>query len=453
MAKSSPVFIIGHKNPDLDSVASALAYRDLKIREGKDQMIAAVPGDINKETAFVLNKLGLEPPKLVQDVRTRVIDLLDEFGEGAIAPNTPLRLIAQMIREKEQKTLAVVDQQKRLLGVVTIGDVAMTLMERLQQVEEKEILGSTVKEILSTRVAEIMKQDNLVILEAHETVQEAKTQMLRTRYRNYPVIDEDNRYLGMVSRHHLLSMKRKKVILVDHNEKKQAVDGIEEAELLEIIDHHRVGDLETLDPIYFRNEPVGATSTLIAMMYKEGGTFPTPEMSALLMAGILSDTMMLKSPTTTPKDLAVIEWLEEISGWKKDKWGKEIFAASVPLDLDDLEKLVTEDLKEYSFGDVLFAVGQIETADLGLFADKMGELRRIMQVISRKRAYDLMFLMITDIFIGGTCLLIEGEMAAIGLEAFGGEPAKDLFLPGVMSRKKQVVPAVFKALARRGLTW
>lgn len=447
--KKHPIIIIGHKNPDLDSIASAIAYTALKRLEGETNVIAGTAGELNRETLHVLTTLGIKPPVRINDVRARVVDLLaDEEPDAVLSPDMRLQEAGNLLRNRKSKTLAVVDAERRLLGLVTIGDLAMLLMDGLADLSSPEEAGSRVQAIFDTHLAEIMRTDNLVIFDDHDSVAEAREMMLKTRFRNYPVTDDENRFLGMISRYHLLSMKRKQVILVDHNEKTQAVDGVEEAELLEVIDHHRVGDLESITPIYFRNEPVGATCTLIADMYREKGHVPDESTAGLLLSGILSDTMIFRSPTTTGKDRQMAEWLSALSQLEIESWGREIFREASPIDIDDTRQAINEDLKEYRYGNITFAVAQIETADMSLLQRHIPAIKETMRKISETRGYDLMFLMVTDIFVEGTQLLIAGERSDLGARIFGDDEQEEVFLKGVLSRKKQIVPLIFKALAQ-----
>ncbi len=450
--KKQPIIVIGHKNPDMDSIASAVAYARLKQLEGEPNVIAGTAGEINRETSYVLEVLGIDPPVRITDVRARVLDLLDdEEPVIVLSPDMRLQEAGNLLRKREAKTVAVVDSERRLLGLVTIGDLAMILMDGLADLNNPNETGVKVQSLFDTRLSQIMKTDNLVIFDDHDSVAEAREMMLKTRYRNYPVTDDDNRFLGMVSRYHLLSMNRKQVILVDHNEKIQAIDGIEEAELLEVIDHHRVGDLESITPIYFRNEPVGATCTLITEMYREKGHVPDKAMAGLLLAGILSDTMIFRSPTTTAKDRRMAEWLAALGQLEIEAWGREIFRKASPLDIDDTHGTISEDLKEYNYGKLTFAVAQIETADMSLLQKYIPVIKETMQEISEARGYDLMFLMVTDIFVEGTQLLVAGKQSDLGARIFGDNNQGELFLKGVLSRKKQIVPLIFKALAQNEL--
>jgi len=306
--------------------------------------------------------------------------------------------------------------------------------------------------LLDKKVTDIMKTRDLILFEKDEAAEEARKLMLSTRFRNYPVVDEENRFLGIISRYHLLNMRRKKLILVDHNEKKQAVDGVEEAEILEIVDHHRVGDLQTISPIYFHNEPVGSTSTLVAEKFINMKLALSRNLAGLLLSGILSDTMLFKSPTTTGKDLSIAAKLQEISGLEPLSWGKAIFENSHQLDKRDDEELILEDLKEYSSEELIFAISQIETVDLASFSRRKTSLLKSMQEICERKAYAFICLMVTGILEEGTELLFAGEKSSLVERAFGLHSEKgEIFLRGVMSRKKQVVPVIYEALRQQNL--
>ncbi|NLV17460.1 MAG: putative manganese-dependent inorganic diphosphatase [Syntrophomonadaceae bacterium] len=449
--KHHPILIIGHRNPDIDSIASAIAYARLKEMEGNTKVMAGAAGQLNRETSYVLEKLRIQPPPLISDVKARVEDLLDNEPVVMLHPVMKLGEAANLLRDRQSKTLAITDKNQRLLGVMTVGDLAMILLDGVGDPNSPEEAGTRVQRIMDTPLSEIMKPQNLVVFDQSDLVAEARDMMLKTRYRNYPVVDEGNHFLGMISRYHLLGMQRKPVILVDHNEKSQALEGIEEADLLEIIDHHRVGDLESISPIYFRNEPVGATCTLIAKIYIEKGYTPEPKIAGLLLSGILSDTMIFKSPTTTGTDREIAEWLAEISGLEIEEWGREIFRVASPLDLNETRNAINEDLKEYKYGNTTFAVAQIETADMTHLEQYFPEIQETIEKISASRGYDLMFLMVTDIFVGGTQLLIAGEKGDLGVRIFSDNHRHELFLKGVLSRKKQIIPIIFRGLAQNEL--
>lgn len=440
-----PIYVIGHKNPDVDSIAAAISYKIYKQSTDRGLYVAAAAGLLNEESRYVLERLEFDPPLIVKNVSTRVEDLLESSRDIYVRTDMSLIELGNLMREYNLKTVPVLDEDKKFLGLVTIGDVAMLFMDRLGSGKDVDQSPRILKGILEQRVGDIMKTHDLTLFEKDEPVEEARKHMLATRFRNYPVVDEKNRYLGMISRYNLLEMKRKRLILVDHNEMKQAVDGVEEAEILEIIDHHRVGDVQTISPIYFRNEPVGSTCTLIAEMFLNEKIYVSRSLSALLLAGILSDTMLFKSPTTTARDQRVAGELQHLSGFDPVDWGKQILENSLPFEKQTEEEIIEEDLKEYSSGDVLFAISQVETIDLKKAGARKAALLQKMEEMCHRRGYAFMCMMITDIMQEGTELIITGEKKHLAEEAFGHVAADgSIFLNGVMSRKKQVVPVIYQ---------
>ncbi len=448
-----PIYVIGHKNPDIDSVAAAIAYQEYKERTTEqDNYIAAMAGEMSDEIKFVLDTFGFTPPLHVKNVKTTVEDILDEKEPFGVSRKMNLMELSNLLRKQKLKTVPVLDENKRLLGLITIGDMAMLFMNSLLHQENLVQSQVILAELLDKKVTEIMKTRDLILFEKDETADEARRLMLSTRFRNYPVVDGENRFLGIISRYHLLNMRRKRLILVDHNEKKQAVEGIEEAEILEIVDHHRVGDLQTIFPIYFHNEPVGSTSTLIAEKFLNGKMPISKNLAGLLFSGMLSDMMLFKSPTTTAKDLHIAEKLQEISGLEALSWGRTLFENSHQLDKLGDEELISEDLKEYSSAELTFAISQIETIDLTSFSKRKASFLKSMQEICERKAYAFICLMVTGIFEEGTELLFAGEKSPLLERAFGGDSEEGgIFLQGVMSRKKQVVPVIYETLRQQNL--
>ncbi|MEN6350537.1 MAG: putative manganese-dependent inorganic diphosphatase [Syntrophomonas sp.] len=447
-----PVYVIGHKNPDVDCVAAAVAYKAYKRQTSEGSYIAAAAGDLNEESKFILDYLGLEPPVLMKSMGTTVEDLLEDRETIHAKSEMTLHELSALMRKHQLKTVPVLDENQQFLGLMTIGDMAMIFMNALSDGQEIERSPEIVRRILGQKVAGIMKTRGLILFEKDERVEEVRKQMLSTRFRNYPVVDEQNHFLGLISRYNLLDMKRKKVILVDHNESKQAIDGVEEAEILEIVDHHRVGDLQTISPIYFHNEPVGSTSTLVAEMYINNKIQLASSLAGLLLSGILSDTMIFKSPTTTVKDRRIAIELQERSGLEAFEWGKKIFELSHQLDAQSDEELVSEDLKEYVSGTTVFAISQVETVDLRRFSQRKDDLIGAMQRLCERKGYAFMCLMVTGILEEGTELLVAGEKSSLAEQAFGYNVIDgSTFLQGVMSRKKQVVPVMYEMLRKENM--
>jgi len=447
-----PIMVIGHKNPDVDSVAAAISYKVYKQTTDQGLFIAASAGEINEETRFILDYFGFEPPALVRNVRNTVEDLLDEHRPIAVGTDMTLAELGNLMRSNDLKTVPVLDPSGRLLGLITIGDLAMIFLDSLAATRDVTRAPEILRELFSRKVTDVMITRDLVLFEKDELVEEARKHMLSTRYRNYPVVDESNSLLGFISRYNLLEMKRKQLILVDHNERKQAVDGVEEAEILEIVDHHRVGDLQTISPIYFHNEPVGSTCTLIAEKFLTEHMALGTNLAGLLLSGIISDTMIFKSPTTTGKDRKIAQQLQEIAGMDPLEWGKQIFSHAINTEKQSDVELITSDLKEYNSGSLVFAISQLETIDARQMASRRGDLLKSLEELALRRGYAFICLMVTDILEEATELLIAGEKSHLIKSAFGPQDeGGGIFLKGVLSRKKQVVPVLYEVLSRENI--
>lgn len=287
-------------------------------------------------------------------------------------------------------------------------------------------------------IGRICQTENLICFHLEDRVDDVKEQVLKHRDHCYPILDENEKVAGVLTRHHLLRPRRKRVVLVDHNEISQSVPGLEEAEILEIIDHHRLADIQTANPIYVRNEPVGSTNTIIAGMFQEKGLMPSEKMAGMMAAAIISDTVMFKSPTCTPRDIRTAERMARIANVSLDELGREIFSAS--LEHRSAEDLLHADYKEFHIAGYNLAVAQVTCVDSGKMLERKEEFLSLMQQSAVKKNLSMMILMLTDVLKEGTQLIYVGDNEIIH-QAFGLSPKENtLFLPGVMSRKKQVIP-------------
>lgn len=535
---TKPIYIVGHKNPDTDSVCAAIAYGNLKQELGY-HVIACRGGDINRETGFVLEYFGIETPFLLTDLHCRVKDLLNG-ANITIKPDISVLEAWMIMRSQGVKTLSVVDEHHCLLGLVTAGNLAEKYLTDLgeqnlneihisvkniiktlngtliygsdeievkgkiviwadagggQEVsgylalagndpeEQRAVLGNgaaclilaggaelshDLKDenvikgtvvikvpmdiftaarmlLISVSVGSIMLTENLVVFNDDDLLAEAKKKMLETRFRNYPVVDEQNRVLGAISRYHLLEFSRKKVILVDHNELSQAVEGAEEAQIVEVVDHHKVGGVQTGEPILFRNEPLGATCTLIAKAYFEHGVAISRAMAGLLCAGILSDTMVFKSPTCTPTDREIAKRLGEIAGIEPSEFGIQMLKKGSALSGLSPKDILNTDYKEFEVGKIRIGIGQVNVMGLDDIGLMKKELLGEMAVLRRQTGMEYVLLMVTDLLSESTGLLIIGDNPDLIGEAFKVEVIEnEIYLPDVLSRKKQVVPPLMK---------
>jgi len=269
-------------------------------------------------------------------------------------------------------------------------------------------------------------------------VDEVREQVLKFREHCYPILDENEKVAGVLTRYHLLRPRRKRVVLVDHNEAAQSVPGLEEAEILEIIDHHRLADIQTTNPIYVRNEPVGSTNTIIASMFQDKGLMPTAKMAGMMAAAILSDTVMFKSPTCTDRDVRTAERMARIANISLEELGKTIFSAS--MGNRSAEDLLFSDYKEFHIAGHDLAVAQITCVDSPKMLERKEEFLTLMEKTRKDKGFSMMILMLTDVLKEGTELVYLGDTDIIH-QAFGLTPKDNtVFLPGIMSRKKQVIP-------------
>ena len=543
--RKEKIYVIGHKNPDTDSICSAIAYADLRQKVTGQVHEAKRAGHVNDETAYVLDRFGVEAPKLLTDVRLQVRDL-DIHEMQGLKPNASIRDTWERMRQEQAKTLPIVKDDE-LVGVVSTGDIAKSYMD----VYDSEILSKArtqyrniVKTLDGTMITgnehgyfmrgkvaigasspnlmeEFIEKDDLVILGDREEaqacavnidascmvickdaevspklIQKAKEQsiviiqtpydtfttarlinqsipvkfymtsgpltmfrmndyvddikdiMAKKRFRDFPILDRHGRFKGFISRRRFLGASKKKVILVDHNERSQAVDGIEEAEIIEIIDHHRLGDIETVSPITFRNQPVGCTATIINQMYEENEIEVPREIAGLLCGAIISDTLLFRSPTCTPLDERTAKKLAKISDIDLEQMAQEMFNAGSNLKGKSEEDICFQDFKQFTVNDTIFGVGQITSMskeELAAIRDMMTEhLPKVLEAHN----LNMIYFMLTDILAESTELLCVGTGArGIALSAFDlPDNAKSLILKGVVSRKKQLIPVLVETM-------
>ena len=291
-------------------------------------------------------------------------------------------------------------------------------------------------------VGRIAQTKNVVFFHLDDYIDDVRDTVLQSRYRSYPILDAEEKVVGTLSRYHLIRPRRKRVVLVDHNETAQSVPGLEQAEIMEIIDHHRLADVQTGNPVFMRNEPVGSTTTIIATMYQERGLMPSEKLAGLMASAVVSDTVMFKSPTCTPRDRRIAERLARIAGIDLDELGREIFSASVSAD-KSAEELLNTDFKEFHIAGHDLGIGQITCLDVDKVLARLPELLPAMEKMKNEHHYDLQLLLLTDVLREGTELIFLGDEDVIRM-AFSVQDIKDhhVFLPHVVSRKKQIVPAL-----------
>ena len=530
------VYVTGHRNPDTDSIVSAMAYAALRNALGDRQYRACRLGHLSDETQMVLDKFGFKAPPWIKTVRTQVRDLAYDTPPALSSAVTVSRAWSILSGDSSIAAIPVTNEDGTLFGMLSTGDIAACDM---QSIEHPHIDQIPVFNLLSVLEGRIMNEagnlvdtisgdvcialpqacenllfsdkDTIVVcgsqpdmirraleigvrcvivcqaevdeeLRSYPTdtciittpfdayravrliyqslpvsricpkgdvecfhlddfVDDVREEMLKSRYRCYPILDENERVVGTLSRYHLIRPRRKKVVLVDHNEEAQSVPGLDQAEILEIIDHHRLADIQTGNPIYFRNEPVGSTTTIIAGMYQEKGLMPSEKLAGIMAAAIVSDTVMFKSPTCTQRDRNMAERMARIANLSLEELGKEIFSASWSDDKTAHEMLFT-DYKDFHIAGNSLGVGQITCVNSAHILERKEEFLKEMDATMKKENYDMMLLMLTDVLMEGTQLIYLGDEETIRL-AFSPDARNNVvFLPKVMSRKKQIIPAL-----------
>ncbi|NLK01355.1 MAG: putative manganese-dependent inorganic diphosphatase [Clostridia bacterium] len=539
------VYIIGHRNPDTDSICSAISYAQLKNSLGQDNVIPARCGNTNAETDFVLDYFSITPPKLINDVYLRVEHIITK-NVTTLRPEQPILEAGKRFHETNIKFFPVVSENLSLLGVISATDISKryihemaasfpkinTTLDNIVSALEgrllvgaentREVEGSIVvcamatgtlgdyinrdsiailgnrpeaqREVIEKNAAVLIVTGNLPIREEilsragdrgcivistpfdtyttarlvtasvpiknvmtrdvhffyiDDPIREIKHDIVLSSHRAYPVIGEGGKFEGIVSYYDFLDVTPQQVILVDHNEKSQAVEGIEEAEIIEIIDHHRIGDVQTLSPIFMRNEPVGSTGTIVSKIYREHGLSIDPKIAGLLLSAILSDTALLKSPTTTGEDHRAVDILSKISGLDPEKWGMELIKNRGDWEKAAVGEILQKDFKEYLISSKSIGVAQLEVLDSGGFDLRRDEI--IENILAREEAsgFDLFIFMVTDIIKQGTMLFFNPEHFKTIENAFGKKTkGPQVFLENVMSRKKQVIPPLTRYLSQ-----
>lgn len=545
--KKKKIYVVGHKNPDTDSICSAIAYANLKRKITEDDYHARRAGLLNEETQYVLERFQVDPPKLLANVYLQVKDV-DVNRTPGIPSNTSIKEAWTMMKKKNLFTVPVTKEQK-LEGVITTTDIATSymdvydshilaqaktqyqnivntldgeliagnsrdyfskgkvvvaasspeMMETFLEEGDLVVLGNryevqlcaielqascivvcrgaaisrTIKKLAEERnivvistphdtftvarlinqsipVKHFMQTEGLTIFHTNDYVEEIKHDMAKQKNRDFPVLDKKGNYYGLISSRCLVDASKKKVILVDHNEKTQAVDGIEEAEVLEIIDHHRLGGLETVGPVYFRNQPVGCTATIVYSLYKEHKVVPNKTIASLLCAAIVSDTLLFRSPTCTWIDEITARELAEIAGLDMEELALNMFQAGSNLKGKTAEEICFQDFKKFTINDVRFGVSQINS----MSKEELEEIKAIvLPYLGRaalRQKLDMMFFMLTNIVEESTELLCYGKNAKEQvMEAFDlSHDTEDIILNGVVSRKKQFIPTFVISLQK-----
>lgn len=532
--------VLGHKNPDTDSICSSIAYAKFKnILAGSNAYVPKRIGEINSETLFVLNYFKAEEPEYITDVKTQVKDI-NIRKVPLVEPEISLKKAWEIMKNCGITTLPISHNNSTLDGIIAVDDIAHSFMDiydndilsqaktpyrNMIEVLEGEIVVGDIEDSIenghvligamnpdvmegyinkndivivgnryesqlcaietgaqcivvtggipvagsikklaeanncaivitahdtytvarlinqSIPIRQFMKSEGLVTFNINDYVDDIKEIMVKKRFRNFPIVDENNNMVGMLSRASLINLQRKQVVLVDHNERSQAVDGLEEAEILEIIDHHRIGNIETTGPVYFRNQPLGCTATIIRNMYRENNIEINRQTAGLLCSAILSDTLAFKSPTCTEMDREAAESLASIAGLDMEEFAVAMFRAGSNMAEKSAEELFYQDFKQFKMGELELGVGQVNSMDSNELLEVKDRILDFMNKVYKETNLDMVLFMLTDIYNERTELLFTGSNTELISKAFEGKKGKNsIMLPGVLSRKKQVIP-------------
>ena len=443
------IFIIGHVNPDTDAIASALGYAWLLRERDKAPAVAARAGAINPQTSWVLKRLELEPPILLTDASPRFESIMQRLD--TIRPESQLGA-AWALASRTGGIAPVVNEDGKPYGLIN----GLSLFKYFTETLGPRPGDATVREMMSVSCREAA-DTTVPKYAANAKIRDSLNKILRDEYNDYWVVDESGHYLGIAHQREALSPPRLKIILVDHNEPRQAIAALDEADLLEILDHHRLGNSSTHQPIRFTVDVVGSTSTLVSELTAEAGLSMPPALAGALLAGLLSDTLILTSPTTTMRDKDAAQRLARwafvggspLEGETIESYGKAVLAAGAGLSNRDPKDVVSTDIKSYEAGGFKFAVAQAEVTDLLQLTEHLKPIYSALDSLRDKRGLDFAMLLITDVVRGSSRVITTSNPPPV-LDDLPYPPLADgtRDAPGVVSRKKQMLPVVLGLLER-----
>jgi len=542
------ILIFGHKNPDSDSVMSAIALSHLKNETGFYTK-PVITDPVNRETEFALNYFDIEVPEKIENVKARLCDIIYDKVPGISKSETIISVYEKMESQNHQ-TLPIIDSDKKLVGIVTMKDIAMGLIRSKGEVDttlgnislglsgkllyetdgirNKKIYGmpkiaafdiekflhelsktdivlvgnrpevilksieagvcliiitgeenndSIDEKIVNMAIergvplisapgktyevsrllpqcnliSSIMKSENIIKFDRMEAIDDIRDEVVSKAYRNFPVTDEEGRFLGFVGKRHLINPAKKSVILVDHNEYSQSADGIEDSEVIEIVDHHKIGDISTSMPIAFRNEPLGSTCTIVAKLYKEQNVKIPERIAGALLTGILSDTLLFKSPTTTKEDIEITKKLCEIlkiNEKEMEKYAMDMFKAGTSLEDLSIEEIFNSDFKEIKIGNQISGIGQVFTLDVEKLFMRKSQIQDYLKECRKNNPYKVTMLVITDIINEGSYIFYDTDEIKLIEYTFNENPEQGMYSNGLISRKKQLVPQLSAAFEK-----
>jgi len=446
---SNKIYVIGHVNPDTDSIASAMGYAWLLQQRDGLETIAARAGALNPQTAWVLKQLNLEAPFLLTDASPRFESVMQRLD--SIRPDAQLGA-AWTLASRTGGVAPIVGEDGKPYGIIN----GFSLFKYFSETLGPRPGDTTVREMMSAECKDAA-DTNVPRYSANAHIRDSLNRILRDEHDDYWVVDENGLYLGITHQRAILNPPRLKIILVDHNEPRQAIAALEEAELLEILDHHRLGNPYTHQPIRFTVDVVGSTSTLVSEQTAEAGLSMPPNLAGVLLAGLLADTLILTSPTTTPRDKDAAERLarwafvggSQLKGETIESYGKAVLSAGAGLSNRKPEEVVSTDIKPFESNGFKFAVAQAEVTDILQLTEHLKPLTEALDALRDKRGLDFAMLLITDVVRGTSRLLVSSNAPPV-LDDLPYPPLSDgtRDAQGVVSRKKQLLPAVLGLLER-----
>jgi manganese-dependent inorganic pyrophosphatase len=440
------IIVVGHRSPDNDSICSAVGYARLKNLLDPAQSYEAMRlGPLPPESAYVLSRFGLPEPAPLKHVHSRVRDVMTS-DPLQVNVGAPMRAAAEIFRQNKIRTLVACDGAGLYQGIIDTQTFANLYLAELDEVEPNASNPNASDPNIGTRFATLARPINdfltthVPLLDPEDLLSEARERVLASELRQGVVLNASGEAIGIVTRTDLARHPRRKIILVDHNEVSQAVAGIAEAEVIEVVDHHRIGDIQTARPIQFINLPLGSSASIVTSEYLHHGLQPEPAIAAALLSAVLTDTVLLKSPTTTARDRELAALLAQIAALDLDSFGREILEARFAGQDGSVESVIRTDCKEYSTGDSSFTISQYETINTARILARQPEILAYLQDMVDKGKLEFALLLITDITREGSQFLAAGK-AQIVEKVFGVSLTDgSAWVPGVLSRKKQVAP-------------
>ncbi|MBT3336447.1 MAG: hypothetical protein HN855_14005 [Anaerolineae bacterium] len=446
----SQTYVIGHINPDTDTIAAALGYAWLLHECGESNIKAARAGALNPQTMWILKHLDLDAPTLLNDASPRFNAVLRRLD--TTDPDAPLR-DAWAIASRTGGVAPVVEADGKPFGLITGGSIFAYMSEVIGAHSKKQEMK--ISDILDAPCREACNMD-VPTVKARGRIRDSINRLLRFEGDNFFVVNEDGVYKGVCRQRDALNPPRIKIVMVDHNEARQALAHLEEAELIEILDHHRLGNPSTHVPIRFTVDIVGSTSTLVSEKIEEAGLSAPPRIAGVLLAGLLSDTLILTSPTTTDRDKDAAKRMARwafvhggpLAGETVQSFGEQILSAGAGLGTREPSEIVSSDLKLYDGGEYRFAVSQAEVTDMRQLDKYLNKLQDALKETRSKKAVDFAMLMVTDVVRGSSRLLIVEEPSELSDLPYPRQPDGTRLAKGVVSRKKQLLPTVLGLLER-----